>query len=77
MAEEVGMSNTNDKPNADLFIINRTGTNTDDFHEAIVAAIRAGGEFGEDLEDVFTLERTHKNERANAEGRQAWILDWA
>lgn len=63
--------------NSDILIVNATGADVSDFHEVVIEAIRNGGQFGEDFSDVFSLRRTDKNERANLEGRQAWILDFA
>jgi hypothetical protein len=38
--------------------IDNTGADTREFHAAIMEAIKNGGEFNEDLADVFALTKT-------------------
>ena len=47
--------------------INNTGVDVRPYHSAIMAAIEAGGVFGEDFADIFVLRRP----------AGVWIVDWA
>ena len=44
--------------------IDNTGADTRDHHAAIMVAIANGGEFDEDLADIFTLTKTPKGSAA-------------
>ena len=49
---------------------NGTGKDVSFFHEAIMEAIANGGQFDDDLNDIFTLRKTPEGSACD------YVLDW-